>query len=32
MKKAKCVSKEALKIAENRREGKAKEKVKDIST
>ena len=32
MKKAKCVSKEALKIAEKRREGKAKEKVKDIST
>ena len=30
MKKAKWLSKEALKIAEKRREGKAKEKVKDI--
>ena len=30
MKKAKWLSKEALKIAEERREEKAKEKVKDI--
>ena len=31
-KKAKWWCEESLKIAENRREGKAKEKVKDIST
>ena len=30
-KKSKCLSKEALQIAEERREGKAKEKKNDIS-